>query len=325
MSEVEQVQAVETLAPEEIADRLEVDDRIGIATFFYLGSDRRIVMNGNAARMIGDYPIGELLADCSTQTGHVSFRTTGGLYKYDVFYTTLEGGDIIGTIRRDTISYLRITLEALQHRLRNFLTVTEGAIRFLIGDHGNELLKLALKNCVLMGYVLDRMTLITFHVDQSKIEIFDIADLVNDMKSNMNTLGVSIRKSSNAIVRADSNLIGIVLVNLLSNAYIHAGEDIDVYIDIETGVDEVTVSVTDTGCGIKQKRFIHLFEPFDSVHHRGERKIGMGLWLSKLIVDAMGGRIWVESEVGSGSTFSFSLPLAEGLPDYNGAPEVDPP
>jgi signal transduction histidine kinase len=79
---------------------------------------------------------------------------------------------------------------------------------------------------------------------------------------------------------------------------------------------EGIVSVTDRGVGIPRERQAHIFEPFyESVPAgaAGYRSVvALSLYLSKLTVERHGGRIWFESEEGKGSTFYFSLPLAEG-------------
>jgi len=77
--------------------------------------------------------------------------------------------------------------------------------------------------------------------------------------------------------------------------------------------DTFTVTVTDSGIGIPSDRKALLFQPFSQADTSTTRKFGgtgLGLAICKKIVDAMGGRIWVESEEGSGSTFSFSVALA---------------
>ena len=78
---------------------------------------------------------------------------------------------------------------------------------------------------------------------------------------------------------------------------------------------EVRVSVSDTGVGIlpeDQERIFRRFEQGTMENGRRPDGAGLGLALSKEFVEMHGGRIWVESEVGKGSTFTFSLPLSRG-------------
>lgn len=105
-----------------------------------------------------------------------------------------------------------------------------------------------------------------------------------------------------------------ILRHLLSNA-VKFTEKGEVRIEALREEGEVAVLVTDTGIGIAPGQMDLLFRPFrqlDSGHTRRYDGVGLGLSLSKLLIEAMGGRIWVESEPGRGSTFGFSLPVLEG-------------
>ena len=88
----------------------------------------------------------------------------------------------------------------------------------------------------------------------------------------------------------------------------------------------LVVSVSDPGVGIPPKELQKIFEKFHRVD-RGDARTtyghGLGLYISKRLIEAHGGDIWVESKVGQGSTFSFTLPLADnrGGPDKAGFEE----
>jgi len=113
--------------------------------------------------------------------------------------------------------------------------------------------------------------------------------------------------------RADYNRLERILVNLLSNALKFSPEDQPVRVSAQAQDDEVVISVTDRGCGIAQADLPKLFQRF---YRTGERKpegIGLGLYITRLLVEVHGGRIWVESEDGKGSTFSFSLPIDQAI------------
>jgi len=112
----------------------------------------------------------------------------------------------------------------------------------------------------------------------------------------------------------DYQRIDQVLENLLSNAFkfTEAGDAIEVNVRSDES-SEVIVAVKDSGIGIPQDGLEHLFELYGQVEGsaRFSRKgTGLGLAICKKIVEAHGGRIWAESELGSGSTFYFSLPGA---------------
>ena len=113
-------------------------------------------------------------------------------------------------------------------------------------------------------------------------------------------------------VKADKVRINEVLLNLLSNAISYTGENGKISVSIEQKGQEVITHVKDTGAGIPKNAIPHLFTKFFRVSAKisqGTKGTGLGLYISKAIVERHGGRIWVESEVGKGSTFSFSLPL----------------
>lgn len=116
-------------------------------------------------------------------------------------------------------------------------------------------------------------------------------------------------------VNVDRDMLSQVIINLLSNAvkYTPSGGAVR----IETKVDEVEslvrVSVTDTGVGIPADEIEHVFDKFYrvGVNNKQAKGTGLGLNLVKQIVEKLhGGRVFVESQVGAGSTFGFELPLA---------------
>jgi len=115
------------------------------------------------------------------------------------------------------------------------------------------------------------------------------------------------------VVEGDRERLGRVLTNLIGNAikFSEAAGTITVRARVEG--PELVVSVQDEGIGIPSKALPRLFERFyqvDSSSTRQQRGTGLGLYISKQIVEAHGGRIWVKSKVGEGSTFSFAVPVS---------------
>ncbi len=112
-------------------------------------------------------------------------------------------------------------------------------------------------------------------------------------------------------VFADKDLTGTVIRNLASNAIKFTKEGGSVHISARKTSEEIIVSVKDNGVGIDPKRMEGLFRIDANVSTPGtnkEKGTGLGLILSKEFVEKHGGRIWVESAEGKGSTFSFALP-----------------
>jgi len=116
-------------------------------------------------------------------------------------------------------------------------------------------------------------------------------------------------------VEADSRRIEQVLTNLVGNALKFTPEGGRVVAKAEVQGDELVVQVSDTGIGIPSEAMPHLFTKFyrgGDASKRYAKGTGLGLYVSRRIVEAHGGRIWAESEPGRGSTFSFTLPLRPG-------------
>ncbi|MHB9106297.1 MAG: sensor histidine kinase [Armatimonadota bacterium] len=112
-------------------------------------------------------------------------------------------------------------------------------------------------------------------------------------------------------VAADYNRLERIFINLLSNAlkYSIPGTPVAVRAQQEDGM--VRVSITDKGPGIPPEEQPNLFQRYYRAKstRTTEEGIGLGLYITKLLVEAHGGRVWVDSEVGKGSTFSFTLPV----------------
>lgn len=114
-------------------------------------------------------------------------------------------------------------------------------------------------------------------------------------------------------VMADKIRINEVLANLLSNAITFTQSGGKVAVTLEKEGNEVITHVADTGQGIPKEAIPRLFTKFFRVSgplEVGSKGTGLGLYISKAIITMHRGRIWVESELGKGSTFSFALPTA---------------
>jgi signal transduction histidine kinase len=148
---------------------------------------------------------------------------------------------------------------------------------------------------------------------------FDLGDLASEVVPRMQALTkihrLVLRREASVPVEADRERIEEVLVSLLDNAikYSPQGGEVEVRVWAQEG--EAVVSVKDHGVGISRERQPHIFEPFYEAVPSGapgyRGVVALSLYLSKLAVERHKGRIWFESEAGKGSTFYFSLPLAE--------------
>jgi signal transduction histidine kinase len=114
-------------------------------------------------------------------------------------------------------------------------------------------------------------------------------------------------------VWADRDRTEEVLFNLIDNAIKYSPDGTPVHLDARASGEYVIVSVSDRGIGIPEEEVAKIFEKFhrvdrrDSVEKYGH---GLGLFICRRLIEAQGGQIWVDSVLGEGSTFQFTLPLA---------------
>jgi len=178
-----------------------------------------------------------------------------------------------------------------------------------------------------MDTQLDKLiTLINELLDVTKLEAgqlawhneqFDLNTLVRDLVEEVGyTTELHQIRIEGAIptpVFGDREHIGQVLINLLSNAIKYSPQADAILVSVATDGDTVTVGVQDFGIGIALEKHEHLFERFFRVSDPESKTfpgLGLGLFISAQIVKRQGGRMWVESCEGVGSTFFFTIPLA---------------
>jgi PAS domain S-box-containing protein len=155
------------------------------------------------------------------------------------------------------------------------------------------------------------------------MEEFDLADLVSETVDDLQRIAerhtLEIRELVHERVFADRERIGQVLTNLITNAikYSPKADLIIVGVEREPGAEELKVCVQDFGIGIPRSEQDKVFNRFFQVGPPGEDSavrdtfpgLGLGLYISGEIVSRHGGRIWVDSTPGEGSTFYFTLPV----------------
>lgn len=118
-------------------------------------------------------------------------------------------------------------------------------------------------------------------------------------------------------VLADRERLGQVLANLLTNAVKYSADGAEIVLRLARGAGEARIAVIDQGAGIPSEALPHVFDRFYRVAGTAGRArgLGLGLYISRRIVEAHGGRSGVESEVGHGSTFTVALPVPAGTTD----------
>jgi CheY-like chemotaxis protein len=226
-------------------------------------------------------------------------------------------------VLKEAVSARDRALAVVAHDLRNPLGVIVQSAEFLLRDiddpkarrHIERIGRVAHRAVDLVANLLDVAAF-----EQGKFVIergpTDLSKLVLAVMESEQTLAArqsvitSIDVSPDvATVDADAGRIRTVLENLIVNAlkFTPAGGTITVGASLENS--EVRVWVKDTGSGIADEDLPHLFDRFWQAQKKDRRGTGLGLGICKAIVEAHGGRIWAESELGRGTTMFFTLPV----------------
>jgi light-regulated signal transduction histidine kinase (bacteriophytochrome) len=112
---------------------------------------------------------------------------------------------------------------------------------------------------------------------------------------------------------ADSSQLLQLFQNLIGNGIKFRGQEAPrIHVTASSQNDEWIFSVGDNGIGMEEQYKDRIFDLFQRLHSRGYSGTGIGLSVCKRIVERHGGKIWVESSLGKGSTFYFTIPLKEG-------------
>ena len=217
------------------------------------------------------------------------------------------------------------------HDLRNPLQVIDGYSQILLERHFGELtpeqhkfISVIRKNSdFMLNLITDLLYISKIEAGKLQLELQE-TDLLALLERNveLNRLMAERKQIDILFTRRedlpalviDAPKIEQVLNNLISNGikFSHPGTTVEVLASRRER--EVVVSVRDEGQGVPANEIDRLFVPFENISVKstgGEQSTGLGLAIVKRIVEGHGGRIWVESEVGAGSNFSFSLPFAE--------------
>jgi PAS domain S-box-containing protein len=212
------------------------------------------------------------------------------------------------------------------HELRTPLTSVQLGVHLLLEraageltDKQVEVLSACREDCERLDKLMrDLLDLSRIEAGESKLTLALVKtrDLIDEateeLRPQVESKGLGFKVEAPVTlpaVRADRSLVERVLVNLVVNAirYTQHGE---IKISAQPRGNSLAVSVSDTGSGIPHEYLPHIFDKFVQVPGAATRGAGLGLAISRLIVEAHGGQISVQSEQGKGSTFTFTLPIA---------------
>jgi two-component system, OmpR family, phosphate regulon sensor histidine kinase PhoR len=222
-------------------------------------------------------------------------------------------------------------ISTVSHELRTPLFSIRGFAKLMLDGKvkdettRNEFLEIITQQSEqLMNIVNDLLDLSRLDVGRSidlRIEAVDGAKVVEDALARLAALAaekhITLDKDlqpSLPLVRADMRRLYQVLINLIGNAikFTPEGGHVSVRVQVLESPRAMQVTVSDTGIGIPADAIPRLFERFYQVDHSETRKsggTGLGLYITKQIIEALDGTICIESVLGRGSQFSFRLPL----------------
>jgi PAS domain S-box-containing protein len=242
-----------------------------------------------------------------------------------------ESGSVV-TVRDVTDEIEREQLKAnfvatVSHELRSPLTPLKGFIGTLLAGTGEDSPEARREYYMIMARQVTRLErLISDLLEVSRIEAGHLPLEMEDIDLNALVSGdvdvfarnnpgrrVQVRAPGGPVsVHADPTRVEQVVTNLLSNALKYSLPDTPIEVTVAAAGDQAIVSVRDEGEGIPPNERDRVFDRFHRVEGgmaRWKEGTGLGLYIAKRLVEAMGGKIWLVSSPGHGSTFSFSIPL----------------
>lgn len=224
-------------------------------------------------------------------------------------------------------------ISSAKHELRTPLAVLKECVSAILEGSTGEIsqdtqdyLTIALNNVERLINLTNQLTDISklelgrVHLQRKKEEVMDlVTDAIQSMKALFEKKGIKIELpdvTDISPVLCDSHRIIQVLVNLMGNAlkHIEPGKGL-IQLFVKSRSDVVEIHVKDNGIGIPKERIPDLFNKFVQIQRAaspdstGRMGMGLGLSICKAIIEQHHGRIWAQSEVGVGSTFSFTLPV----------------
>ncbi len=221
----------------------------------------------------------------------------------------------------------------VSHELRTPLTSIKGAVETVLEypqldeESKNNFLRMAVEECDRMTRIVSEL-LVLSRLDNNrtawKVETFDIGDFCRrlhdimavDAGNHGHTLTCNCDDDIPPVT-GDKEKLQQVLINIVANAVKYTPDGGKIDISAKADGDSVVISVKDNGMGIPEEDIPRIFERFYRVEKARTSDTGgtgLGLAIAKEIVDAHGGQIWLESEVGRGTTVYVRLPYVANLP-----------
>ena len=213
----------------------------------------------------------------------------------------------------------------VSHEFKNPLFVINESLEIVldglmgkINAKQEKILKTGKRNVErLIRLVIDMLDLAKIEAGKMEMrrEKFDIAELVNEIlagyESELNKKQIVLRRDVSeeaSLIYADRDRISEVVINLLNNAIKYTPKKGNVEVKLRLTKKEVRFEISDSGAGIKEQDFEKIFDKFERVTTGTQEGTGLGLPITKDIIELHKGKIWVECKIKKGSKFIFVLP-----------------
>ena len=191
-----------------------------------------------------------------------------------------------------------------------------------LGDEADEFIEFAVDGTERMRHLIkDLLAYSRVGTRGKPFEPTPLEQILDEALSNLQVrieeTGATVKRGPMPTLGVDGSQIVRLFQNLIGNSLKYAKSDVPPEIDLSARKEDGAwvFSIRDNGIGIPEEQFERIFGVFQRLHGRGEYEgTGIGLAICKKIVERHGGRIWVESEAGVGSTFRFRLPEKPGSP-----------
>jgi signal transduction histidine kinase len=300
-----------------------IDELAGFTTRSLLGVP--LLLHG---RPVGVFEVSNKADDSPyTQEDIATLESLASLAINAMQNNMLEGNVISSQSEARELDRLKNEFIAItSHELRTPLGLILGHstfLRELVGQQYQEQVDAIIRNATRLKEIIESLSSVDNYqsggasLRQRKVSV---ARVVEDVSASFRemalqkgiTLKVDMEGGQDLFVNADGNKVAIVLSNLVKNAITFTNEGGHVTIRSEFQSEFVKISVEDDGLGISASDLPRVFDRFYQVESHLTRKhggMGLGLSVAKVMIEMHGGRIWVESTEGVGSTFTFLLPV----------------
>lgn len=216
--------------------------------------------------------------------------------------------NFMGTVSHEfktPIASIQLGIQILENEKTGHLNEEQKGLVNGIKDDADRLLRITGE---LLNITQVESGAIQINLISSEIKpMIEYAVNANKSAAEYKNIKIDVDIEDNTLVAADSEKTAWVLTNLISNAVRYSYENATIDVKVEKTKNQIRFSVTDTGQGIQPQFLNKIFERYFRIPGTKKEGTGLGLSISKEFIEAQGGKIWVESEYGAGSTFCFTL------------------